>query len=501
MRELARYVLECEQEGAAQRWERTLSLVDEWLAAKGYAGEPEFSLSNGRPATVERTDLDCSVGKLRTLKLQEAIDGGFFETTLQVAFSEGDVRVACTIAAGHGSNRIAPLRVDGRCPKVLRTIVEAGGWSLGPTPIASTHLAVRGSDGGDDLVRVLTRADRSLPVVVISSDSGFLLHPELPARMARDLTALALVTVADDDASWRLTDRVGKALSCYAGAVRLYWPGFQSSDPIIKHPLWTATRLLHRTSRIDDAVQTICDTLRRRLMAVSIAALAEPPLIARLRHAEASERAAAARREMSDQEDYKGLAELYDTENAALRAQVDGLEKDLAVLSSDLYRLQTDAAWAGASDELEPDLSAPPSTVEEAVDRARTFFAGLLVFGGDVERGVADLAPRAGPPEKVFDYLQALSELVPARRAGALGKGMLQWLADRNVEGSTESETVTGSRAEMARRVWHDGGGRRQFELHLKPNESTHPDQCVRIYFDWDDAREQIVIGWVGRHP
>jgi hypothetical protein len=78
---------------------------------------------------------------------------------------------------------------------------------------------------------------------------------------------------------------------------------------------------------------------------------------------------------------------------------------------------------------------------------------------------------------------------------------MIQWLADRNVEASTESETVTRSRAEMARRAWHDGSGRRQFELHLKPNESTHPDQCVRIYFDWDDAREQIVIGWVGRHP
>jgi hypothetical protein len=501
MRELARYVLECDGDDAAERWGQTLGLVDAWLAEKGYTGDPDFSLRSGRQATLERTDLECSLGRLSTLKLLEEIEGGFFETTLQLACADSAVRVACGIAAGHGSNRIAPIRVEGRCPNVLRAIIEARRWSLGPTPITSNQLMVRGVGGGDDLVSALAHPDRSLPIVVISSESGLLLHPDLPARMARDLTALALVAVADEQASWRLTDRVGKALSCYAGAVRLYWPGFQSSDPVTMHPLWTANRLLHRTSQTDYAARTICDTLRRRLMTVSIAALAEPSLIVRLRDAEANERATALRKEMRDQDDYKGLAESYATDNAELRVQVDALKANIETLRAELYRLQTTAVWAGVPEDLEPDLSIPPSTIEEAIDRARTFFAGLLVFGDDVADGVATLAPQAGPPEKIFDYLQALSELVQARRAGPLGRGMLQWLADRNIDGSPESETVIGNRADMARRVWHDGTSRRQFELHLKPKESTHPDQCVRIYFDRDEARQQIVIGWVGRHP
>jgi len=37
--------------------------------------------------------------------------------------------------------------------------------------------------------------------------------------------------------------------------------------------------------------------------------------------------------------------------------------------------------------------------------------------------------------------------------------------------------------------------------MHLKPNDALSPDRCVRIYFDWDDATRQVIVGWVGRHP
>ena len=29
----------------------------------------------------------------------------------------------------------------------------------------------------------------------------------------------------------------------------------------------------------------------------------------------------------------------------------------------------------------------------------------------------------------------------------------------------------------------------------------THPDRCVRIYFDYDESTQRCVVGWVGRHP
>jgi hypothetical protein len=236
-------------------------------------------------------------------------------------------------------------------------------------------------------------------------------------------------------------------------------------------------------------------------MAVSIAALSQPPLFSRINTTQVAERAAAARTEMGDQADYRSLAEFYASDNTALRSQNQALEEQCAALRQQLYRLQAEAAWAETSDDFQPDADVSPSTVAEAVERARRLFAGALAFGDDVDSGIAELAAHAGPPEKVLAYLEVLAELARVRRAGPLGRGMVQWLAAQNVEASTESETVTRNRTQMERRTWSDGRGRRAFELHLKPNDSTHPDQCVRIYFDWDEASQQVVVGWVGRHP
>jgi hypothetical protein len=78
---------------------------------------------------------------------------------------------------------------------------------------------------------------------------------------------------------------------------------------------------------------------------------------------------------------------------------------------------------------------------------------------------------------------------------------MIQWLRGRGINASGESDTVRNSASEMRKRAWHDGSKRRTFELHLKPNEVVSPDRCARIYFDFDDQRNCVIVGWVGRHP
>ena len=150
------------------------------------------------------------------------------------------------------------------------------------------------------------------------------------------------------------------------------------------------------------------------------------------------------------------------------------------------------------------DRDRSPQTVQKAVQRARERHGapnGALLFGDDVDKGVAGLASDAGPPEKILEHLEVLARLAAARRVGPLGTTPIKWLEAYNVVASPESEsTLTSSRA-MARRTWHDGRRRRAFVLHTKPSDHTGPDRCVRIYFDWDAERNVIVIGWVGRHP
>lgn len=104
-------------------------------------------------------------------------------------------------------------------------------------------------------------------------------------------------------------------------------------------------------------------------------------------------------------------------------------------------------------------------------------------------------------PDKVLAYLEQLAEMVRERRTKGLGNQMLKWLQLRNVTASGESQTVRNSESERRKRTWDAGGHARVFDTHLKPSDGVHPDRCVRIYFDYDDALQRAVIGWVGRHP
>ena len=129
-------------------------------------------------------------------------------------------------------------------------------------------------------------------------------------------------------------------------------------------------------------------------------------------------------------------------------------------------------------------------------------FDATLIFGASVNEGIGTVAPDAGPPDKVLSYLRALSDLTEARRKGALGTTAVKWLGSRGVIASGESETILNSTKEQQARTWEDGAGtKRPFNTHLKPSEATSPDRCVRVYFDYDEERNKIIVGWVGKHP
>ena len=125
-----------------------------------------------------------------------------------------------------------------------------------------------------------------------------------------------------------------------------------------------------------------------------------------------------------------------------------------------------------------------------------------LVFGDDVNIGIRRLVPDAGPPTKILHYLSQLAELARAKRDGALGTRTVKWLESRGVVGSIESDTVRRSPKDRAARTWDDGNsGKRAFDLHLKPSDATSPDRCVRIYCEYDQASQKVIVGWVGPHP
>lgn len=258
---------------------------------------------------------------------------------------------------------------------------------------------------------------------------------------------------------------------------------------------------MYQVQGTEDASRRIRSVIRKRLFSASAFAVEQPLLFDRIEDERAREVIQEKLKLASTAQDYKALAEGYVQDNEELRFQLRQERDNIKQLRHDLYQLQLVKAWEEADGEVQPDQEMPPGSVDDAVDRARRLYAQQLTFGNDLGESTQTLVPNAGPPDKILDYLRVLASLVDKRREGPLGDTMIQWLKKNGVAASNESETIQNNRDEMRKRTWHDGRAQRKFEMHLKPVEAAHPDRCVRIYFDWDEASAKIVLGWIGRHP
>lgn len=501
MRTVARYSLTAEVPEAHDVLQDYLNLIDRaetWLSVKGERLDdrrPDEILryADGREARVQRVDIDLGVTGLREIALAEPIeDGALFETRLLVGVSDRSIAVLCDLRVGGSEEPLGPVRFDASCPRIVRDFLCYDlPWTYGKFPLPKGVRRFRGNDGGDAFARLLTDAGRVLPVVAIAEYQGFVLHPNIAECISRDLASLAVVGVLDEGASWRLTRSLGADWSCYNGAIRLYWPRVGPSSDPRDHPLWTARRLLEDVPDTATAATRIRHTLRRQLMSASAFAVREPSVFETIRLQERSQRFADERKKLKASDDYVRLAESYAKEAEELRKELLERQQQIETLRSQVENLEVALRWRDAEhpETLAPDAIVPPTTVAEAVMRARDEGVDALVFGPAVDEGVKGLAPDAGPPEKVLLYLSRLAELSRIRAAGPMGTSMLEWLKQRNVSASLEGEGTE--------RCW----GGRAYEWHLKPADAVSPDRCVRIYFDWDEPSKRIVIGWVGRHP
>ncbi len=487
-----------------------VAIVDAWLQTKGLHALPEgaakFKLTDGREATVSVTQSTLRQDSVWEVTLTEPTDSGWFLTRVCLGTRFGRIYLFLELRAGGDGALVAPVETDVRGPLVLRQLLQCRAWSAGHTPARTQPIDWRGADAARRFLAVVRHKDRNLPVVAVSQHFGQLLVPTLADDLARELCGLAVVARLDEAASWEVTNTAGKEWSCFNGAVRLYWPLRGTSGSAFDHPVWTRARLLESAGTEQAAAGRIRHQLRRRLLEVSTYTFDEPVELQQVRDEAARARFDALVGEASEKGNQADLAEHYFNESARLerelgreRERADRLQEQVANLSQALQYLPTSP---GSADEIAPEPAFTVNSIQDAVLRATEEFPQDLVFGGDVSEGITTVVANAGPPDKIFEYLKTLAEMAQQRRSDGLGKDMIAWLKEHGLKASAESQTVLNSAAEMQKRTWDDGRGtRRRFEKHLKPKDGTSPDQCVRIYFDYDEAIEKAVVGWVGRHP
>jgi len=510
MRKVASYAFTASLESAEvsrPAYDRTRGIIDSWVLAKGElngSGENfEVRYRDGRLARLRKGHCGAGASELRSWDLDEPISDGVFRTSLGLGVSGQEVVFSCVLDVGKPGPQIGPVAYDARCPNVIRDVLALPfPWGVSGVSLRPDRLRLVGREGGTRLAALVRDEKRPLPLVVVSEQEGFQVHPELDVGLAYDLAGMALVAAIDDDAAWTVTRTLGSQWSCFNGAIRVYWPASLGLTDPFRHELWTSTRLMEGVETTERAASRLRGRLRRLLFEMSCYAGQRPRLFQEIEASVRREEQKALLQAASEARDYQQLFEDALRENERLSTAVGRLEaenRDLGIQLSNERLLREYAEQqvpAGTSVE-EP----PPQTVADAVSQARRLLTDELVFGDDVDRGVQTLATSAGPPDKILRWLRGLAELAHTHRRGPLGASIANWLSQRSMATTRESETIRNSGAEMRKRTWHDGTGRRKFESHMKVTDATSPDRCVRIYFEWDATAVKVLVGWIGRHP
>lgn len=355
MQKLVAYLLErrdgLEIQSARQREAARLQTeILGWLASKGASAPGPTGTYQPLDGSVGTFEISQAVDEERSwwmLRLEEeTAEGRRFLTAVSVTSVPSIVSVYVTLEAGWATNRIMPVSVDPRCPKIVRELLSLPGhWYHGSSTLRQQR-EVTGFDEGEILAAEILHPERTVPLLVVSTCRGNLALPDLCSKLGYDLAGLANVAVVDDDASWALTDVLGPAFCCHSGGVRLYWPHFLREHDRYRHPLWTPERL----RSIGDDLRDTCERFRRQLRELVFRAAAlsavRPGEIDEIRDAHGRRSIAALRQRATSLQEYQELADSYAKDNdqlcverAALRARVGELERDVAKLENERLSL------------------------------------------------------------------------------------------------------------------------------------------------------------------
>lgn len=143
-------------------------------------------------------------------------------------------------------------------------------------------------------------------------------------------------------------------------------------------------------------------------------------------------------------------------------------------------------------------------TVHDACEAAKNNFANYLVFGDDVNAGIKTIRDSAGPPDRIFAYLETLKDFCIYKSKNNTPYDDADILCVFGCICSHEWEDDLKDQKVNDDRKFDNGSGQKKLmELHLKPNTfdpAPGKSRTVRIHFEWDEIQKKVIIGWIGAH-
>lgn len=188
------------------------------------------------------------------------------------------------------------------------------------------------------------------------------------------------------------------------------------------------------------------------------------------------------------------------SENQGLKDEVEALKSELfsSQASEDSWRLAYRSVMDGSMEEVGV---APPvvESVQDAVEMAKSQFRQELVFAPNADSSIEDNP--FNDPVRVWEALKWLASTYYPSRMGRLRitdfdqsiKEACGWW----YKGDQGETTVSRYKDSYTTRV---DGKRYTLVEHIGKGTTFDARYTIRIAFDWDKDRRQVVVGYIGRH-
>jgi len=475
------------------------------LPAEAWKHDGFEHLAGGRNSTAVRiADESGDVWAIRADDPDKTVAQRIWTTEVTVGHKPGERALFSVRLLVSSPER--ELSVDPAVPGLVRQVAAKCGLDRGTVELDPEPWVIGSDDDALELTELLVDPARDLPafVLTVPNQADDPLAPLLdPGPLASATVGLARVIVLPARFTWLLTDRFGKRLSVFDGAVRVYLPGFSAdANPYGGHDLVLAER-----------IATPAQAAGVRVLLQRLAAT-ESVRRFRLGHDVLS---FASVREVSLDLASRRLAQ----EGATDTEQLEAAHVQINALREDIKRAEDAEQWL--SDEH-----------EAAEDRAKTAEAQLTAAGYRIQQLTAQLKERGDSPDaniplpnswdgfadwceqhlvgRVLLTPRARREVrAPVFRDYALAARCLLWLAndyrERRLGGGDGDLRVQVESGVQNDRCGADSfstnwqGERADVEWHIKNGGNTRdPTRCLRIYYFWSDATQQVVIASMPAH-
>ncbi len=482
------------------------------LPQAAFVGQP-FRIGGGGVAPAE--GIATKLGEARTWALNvdvpdAAVVGRTWNSEIVVVETPIGARFSAVLRNVTTGEADPPF--DRTVPGIVRQLVGKLNVVRDGRPISVAPGEI-GSDTVEGFIDFLEGPTRRAPVLAISTATDGVQFVDA-AEIARRLTGVCHVFHLSPAASWELTTHLGKVLSVFNGAARLYLPGFnrETSAPY-DHPLWLAFNDLGAGQRLTDLQNRVLSLGIRDDRAEGL------PSFHDLRQASAAE--ALEQSKQAGKAEY--VAELeaeVARQERELQAQRDEQTQFFADWERELKAYEQERAERQAElDREKLDHEKLKGRFQRLLDVAKDHVAEPLVDYADFEDWVVSnlsgrvwFAPKAlramksalfWKPDLIADALVVLDCFFIPMKMNP-GKEAHDSYRQRLEDASLSDQPCFGDPGTIKRfpeyRLTYSDGNTYWCHDHIKYGGGTDPRKQFRIYYHWHETDRRLLIGHLPTH-